>query len=210
MEQNNLEQISFTEDQIDVLKEFMNIALGQTTASLAEILDAFGTMHIPKVSIKKVSELRDSMKEVLSDDELYYVTKQLFSSSFGGECIFLMDTKSAKNLGDHLFNTENSTTDEISDAVLEITNIITSTIISRLTEELDTQVQFFAPATQLLDSSAIVEVDDISIYTSVIIVCTMIEFKEQNFYGYIYILTKDEAITSLQKLIDRKLEELFS
>lgn len=202
--------INFNADQMDVLKEFMNIALGETTASLANILDAFGTMHIPTISVQQISDLQNVLEESLSPAATYFVTKQLFASNFGGECIFLMDTNSAKNLADHIFNSEDSTDEEINDAVLEITNVITSTIISRLTAELDTQVQFFAPTTQLSNSMNIIEPDELNLYSTVIIVSTMLEFKEQNFYGYVYILTKDEAIKSLQDLIDRKLEELLS
>jgi chemotaxis protein CheC len=206
--QNN-QIINFNADQMDVLKEFMNIALGETTASLANILDAFGTMHIPTISVKQISDLQNIIEESLSSTAVYFVTKQLFASNFGGECIFLMDTNSAKNLADHIFANGDSSDEEINDAVLEITNVITSTIISRLTAELDTQVQFFAPSTQLSNSANIIESDELNLYSTVIIVSTMLEFKDQNFYGYIYILTKDEAIKSLQDLIDRKLEELL-
>jgi chemotaxis protein CheC len=199
-----LNSIHFNEDQTDALKEFMNISIGQATSHVAELLDAFGTMHIPEISIQDMSELNQVVVENINQNLNYYVMKQLFAGKFGGECVFIISEDSASNLGSHLYDIENPKRDDITDAVMELTNIVTSSIISRLTEELDVQVQFFAPTSNFLNASNIIDDEEITSYSKIIVVSTELEFKDQNISANIFILTKDEAITSLRDLIDKK------
>lgn len=201
--------LEFNEDQIDALREFMNVSIGAATASLANLLDAFGTMHIPKIEICDSGELNQKIESTIDSESMHYVTKQLFTGKFGGECMFIISEESARNLGRHLYNATTPSKDDISDAVIELTNILTSTIVSRLTQELDTQVQFFVPSSQFIDAHSIVSRDDVADYSKIIIISTILDFKDQKINGNIYILTRDEAIKSLKILIDKKLEEIY-
>ncbi|MFA7070082.1 MAG: chemotaxis protein CheC [Sulfurimonas sp.] len=203
-------EITISEDQQDVLRELMNIALGEATSNIAQLLNAFGTMHIPQISTSSTKYLRSIISQDLDPNLKYYVTKQLFSGEFGGEIIFTVDEASSKNLSNTVFQTENSSSSEIDDAVMELTNIVTSTIVSRLATELNTTVQFFAPSTSIKAPEDIVDYSDIDNYTNVVILRTCIEFQEQNISGLIFILTKNGATLRLVELIDKKLEELFS
>ena len=201
--------LEFNEDQIDALREFMNVSIGAATASLANLLDAFGTMHIPKIEICDSSELSQKIESTIDLESMYYATKQLFTGKFGGECMFIISEESARNLGRHLYNVTTPSRDDVSDAVIELTNILTSTIVSRLTQELDTQVQFFVPSSQFIDAHSIVNSEDVADYSKIIIISTILDFKDQKINGNIYILTKDEAIKSLKILIDKKIEEIY-
>ncbi|MDX9813365.1 MAG: chemotaxis protein CheC [Sulfurimonadaceae bacterium] len=203
-------EITISEDQQDVLRELMNIALGEATSNIAQLLNAFGTMHIPQISTSSTKYLRSIISQDLDPNLKYYVTKQLFSGEFGGEIIFTVDEASSKNLSNTVFQTENSSSSEIDDAVMELTNIVTSTIVSRLATELNTTVQFFAPSTSIKAPEDIVDYSDIDNYTNIVILRTCIEFQEQNISGLIFILTKNGATLRLVELIDKKLEELFS
>lgn len=204
MQENN-----FNEDQLDALREFMNVALGAATANVASLLEAFATMHVPKINVYTSKELIPKIQEEVKKTSKYYVMKQLFTGKFGGECMFVMEDKSAQNLGNYLYDTPNPSNDDINDAVIELTNILSSTIISRLTQELGTQVQFFVPSSQLLAANNIINYEDVKSYSSIITISTVLDFQDQKIGGYIYIFTKDEAIESLKKLIDDKLEELY-
>jgi chemotaxis protein CheC len=201
--------LEFNEDQIDALREFMNVSIGAATANLANLLDAFGTMHIPKIEICNSSELSQKIESTINLESMYYATKQLFTGKFGGECMFIISEESARNLGRHLYKATTPSRDDISDAVIELTNILTSTIVSRLTQELDTQVQFFVPSSQFIDAHSIVNSEDVADYSKIIIISTILDFKDQKINGNIYILTKDEAIKSLKILIDKKIEEIY-
>lgn len=200
----------FSEDHLDVLKELMNIAMGNATASIADLLQAFGTMHIPYISVSHMDGLKLFIEETIPSDPRYYVTKQLFGGEFGGEFIFIMTNESAFNLGNYLYDVSEPKTADILDAVIELTNILSATIISRLTEELNTKVQFFVPSTEVIDGNHLIGIDETLNYHKIIIVSTQMIFQNQNISGHIFILTKDEMIERLRALIDQKLEELYA
>lgn len=202
--------LEFNEDQTDALRELVNVSIGAATASLANLLDAFATMHIPKIEICDSSELEHKIESTIDMSSMYYATKQLFTGEFGGECMFVISEGSALNLGKHLYGVTVPSKDDINDAVIELTNILTSTIVSRLTKELGTQVQFFVPSSQFINADAIIRNEDIADYSKIIIISTILDFQDQRINGNIYILTKDKAIESLKILIDKKIEEIYS
>ena len=200
----------FNEEQVDALREFMNVGLGAATSNIAELLDAFATIHVPEIIVCDSDRLTQILKSKLDNKSKYYIIKQLFTGKFGGECMFVMNEESANKLGDHLYDVKNPSHDDINDAVIELTNILASTIVSRLTLELGTDVQFFVPSSLFLDAEEIINYEDIKHYSKIIIISTVLDFQDQQINGYIYILTKDESILSLKELIDNKLEELYS
>lgn len=207
----NTQVIHFSEEHVDVLRELINIAIGSATANIAELLNAFGTMHIPSVRVATFDELKSHIESSIASDEKNYVTKQLFAGEFGGENMFIISEESALNLGNHLYNTQAISETDMLDAVIELTNILSATIVGRLTEELDTQVQFVVPSTQLIiGPNHIIDDKDINNYKQVIIISTVMEFEDKNIHGQIYIMTKDESIQSLKELIDKKLEALYN
>jgi len=205
-----METSEFSADHLDVLKELMNIAMGNATASIADLLQAFGTMHIPYISVSDMNGLKTFIEETIPANQHYYVTKQLFGGMFGGEFIFVMTDESAANLGNYLYDISNPEEADILDAVIELTNILSATIISRLTEELNTKVQFFVPSTEMVKDNNLIGLSETLEYHKIIIVSTQMVFQNQNISGYIFILTKGEMIEKLRHLIDKKLEELYS
>ncbi|HQS67948.1 MAG TPA: chemotaxis protein CheC [Sulfuricurvum sp.] len=204
--QNN----EFSSDHLDVLKELMNIAMGNATANIADLLQAFGTMHIPHLQISDVDGLKNYIKMTISSEDEYYVTKQLFGGKIGGEFIFLVNKESAINLGNYLYDTVKVSDADIMDAVIELTNILSSTTIGRLTDELNTKVQFFAPYTEVVSGDPLISEEETLNYHKIIIISTVLEFQKHKISGQIFILSRDEMIISLRELIDQKLEELYS
>jgi chemotaxis protein CheC len=200
----------FSEDHLDVLRELMNIAMGNATASIADLLHAFGKMHIPKILISDMEGLHRYIQSTVSADQTHYVTKQLFGGLFSGEFLFVISENSAQNLGHYLYDVKEPSEGDILDAVVELTNILSATIISRLSEELNTKVQFFVPSTDRVEGNALISPDDLLNYHNIIIINTRMEFEDHNIDGHVFILTKDEMISNLKALIDRKLEELYA
>ncbi|MDO9305036.1 MAG: chemotaxis protein CheC [Sulfuricurvum sp.] len=205
-----LKRVEFSGDHLDVLRELMNIAVGNATASIADLLQAFGTMHIPKIAISDIKGLKQYMHETIPSESSHYVTKQLFGGPLGGEFIFVITDEVAINLGNHLYDVEAPNDADIYDAVIELTNILSATMISRLTEELNIKVQFFLPSTEIISGNDLIYLEETAEYSQIIIISTQMEFQNQNINGHIFILAKDAMIQSLKDLIDQKLEELYA
>jgi len=193
-----------TEDEQDVLQELMNIAYGSATAVVAEMLDAFATLSIPNIQIMPVSELLQTFENLKSKS--YFFSSQAFAGEFSGESAFFIDTRSAQNLAKHL---EVESDEDLDDAILELTNVLTSTLTTKLTQEMQTQVSFSLPNISHIPLSKITNVAAFKNYSQVIVIDTQLLFKDQKINGEIFILTKDESIQWLKLKLNNILEQLM-
>ena len=195
---------TLTEDEKDVLQELMNMAYGSATAVVADMLDAFASLSIPNIEIMDVNQLLSNFHSLKSSS--YFFSTQAFNGEFNGESAFFIDETSAKNLATHL-ELENS--DDLDDAILELTNVLTSTLTTKLAHEMNTAVSYSLPNISKVPLEDIVEVQTFKQYTQVIVIDTQLDFQDQKINGEIFILTKDDSILWLKTKLNTILEELI-
>jgi chemotaxis protein CheC len=196
--------LTLTDDEKDVLQELMNVAYGNATAVVAEMLDAFASLNIPNIKILKTSELVTELHSIQS--ESYFFSTQGFIGEFSGESAFFIDSESAKNLAAHL---ELDTDEDLDDAILELTNVLTSSLTTRLAQEMETEVKFSLPSISKLPYDAVVSNHSFKEYSQVIVIDTQLNFKDQKINGEIFILTQDGSIEWLKNRLNSILEALM-
>ncbi|MGA1931948.1 chemotaxis protein CheC [Arcobacter sp. YIC-464] len=203
-----MNNISLNEDERDCLQELMNIAYGSASSAIADIIDAFATLAIPNINIINVCELKPYLNKQLNNKE-HFVSSQLINGDFQGENLFIIDRESALNLSGEfdLIDDENLTDEEISDIILEITNILSSTTISSLIEEMDSYASFSPPSITLINNASQLEDNLIEQYQQVIIISTELNFAEQNIFGHLLMLATDESILHIKRTINKILDE---
>jgi chemotaxis protein CheC len=192
-----------TEDEKDVLQELMNVAYGNAAAVIADMLDAFASLSIPNITIVKTSELLETFHELKSSS--YFFSTQAFSGEFNGESAFFINEESAENLAKHL---EIESSEDLDDAILELTNVLTSSQTTKLAQEMDTEVSFSLPSISKIPLDEISNVETFQVYSQVIVINTDLNFKDQKIHGKIFILTKDESIQWLKSKLNNILEQL--
>lgn len=64
--------LTLTEDEQDALQELMNIAYGDATAIVAEMLDAYATLSIPNIRIIETTTLLEEMKGLKGGGKLFF------------------------------------------------------------------------------------------------------------------------------------------
>ena len=203
------QKITLTDDEKDCLQELMNMAYGSATAAITEILDAFAKLSIPTIQIINAEELKPYLSNELNFNEEHLVALQQINGTLNGENMFLIDKKSATNMAQKFGLTEDEINeDEICDITLEITNILSSSTISKLAEDIETSVSFSAPSIKIIKS--IDELNNIFInkYQKVIIISTKLEFVDLNINGELFILTKDDSILFIKEKLNKILDEL--
>ncbi len=199
-----MEEIVLTEDEQDVLQELINVAYGNATAVVAEMLDAFATLSIPKINIMPTKQLLEEFYH--KKNSSYFFSTQAFIGDFSGETAFFLDEDSALNLAKHL---ELESDEDIDDAILELTNILTSSLTTRLAEEMDTQVSFALPSISKIPLNEIDKIKTFQQYSQVIVIETELNFEDQKINGEIFILTKDGSIEWLKQQLNKILEALI-
>ena len=203
-----MKSITLTEDERDCLQELMNVAYGSATAAITEILDAFAQLSIPKIQIINADELKGYLSNELNLDVEHLVSLQQINGTLCGENMFVIDKESAKNIAYKFGLEENEVNDEeIADIVLEITNILSSSTISKLAEDIDTNVSFSAPTVKTITSINQLKNLFISKYEKVIIVSTQLKFEDLNINAELFILTTDNSILYIKEKLNKILDE---
>ena len=202
-------EINLTEDQKDCLQELMNVAYGSATAAITEILNAFANLSIPKIQIIDSSDLKHYLSNKLNLKMEHLVSLQELNGPISGENMFVIDKQSAINIAYKFGLEEDEINDnEISDIVLEITNILSSSTISKLAEDIDANVSFSAPSIKSLTSVNQLNNLFITKYEKVIIISTELKFEELNIRAELFILTTDNSILYIKEKLNKILDEL--
>src|SRR5574344_640971 len=204
MDQN----ITLTEDEKDCLQELMNVAYGSATAAITEILDAFAKLSIPKIQIINAQNLKSYLSKELNLNEEHLVALQQINGVLSGENMFVIDKKSAKSMAYKFgLSEEEINEEEICDITLEITNILSSSTISKLAEDIETCVSFSAPTIRIINSIDELNNIFISQYEKVIIISTKLEFIDLNIDGELFSLTRDNSILCIREKLNKILDE---
>ena len=201
--------INLTEDERDCLQELMNVAYGSATAAITEILDAFATLSIPNINIINADELNHYLSSELDFKVEHIISLQQINGVICGENMFVIDKESAKNIAYKFGLEEDEVNDEeIADVVLEITNILSSSTISKLAEDIDTNVSFSAPTIKTLTSIDQLKNLFISKYEKVIIISTQLKFEDLDINAELFIFTTDNSILYIKEKLNKILDEL--
>ncbi len=88
--------MQLTEEQIDALKELINIGVGRATSVLNEMVDAYIKLQIPNIKVLTAQELQQELQQRFDDDILSAVQLS-FNGSFRGmaELVFPRESASA-------------------------------------------------------------------------------------------------------------------
>lgn len=200
--------ITLNEDEKDCLQELMNVAYGSATAAITEILDAFAKLSIPKIQIINADELKPYLSKELNFNVEHIISLQQINGTLCGENMFVIDKQSAKNIAYKFGLEEDEANDEeIADVVLEITNILSSSTISKLAEDIDTNVSFSAPTIKTLTSIDQLKNLFISKYEKVIIISTQLKFEDLDINAELFIFTTDNSILYIKEKINKILDE---
>ncbi len=194
------------EDELKgVLSELINIAFGSATATIADLFDNFATLHVPDITLTAVTEINEFVMGSF-DDQNIYVTTQQFKGQFQGEIVLAIDTKSAQNMQSILGEEDDVDEITIQQSLLEISNILGSSCIGKLAELLDTNVTFAPPA---IDYGKLL-IKDVtnSPYSHVIVISTVLEFKEIEILGKLFILFSDEMFIWLEQALAEFMENI--
>lgn len=200
-------------DEIECLEEIVNISFGSAASVIADLFESFATLSIPSLEIVNSNSLNGHISRYyVSKDDIYLATQE-FKGAFEGETIFFIDDESAINLVKLLFEINDVNKREIdieqndiNGAILEISNIVSSSCISKIGELLNTSILFSAPVIELSDNQRTMFDNQLLDCEQVIVIETNLEFKDKNINAYLAILPSNYSFGWLQKALQEFLE----
>lgn len=133
----------FTDMQIDVLKELVNIGGGNAATSISKMVDKPIDMDVPTINILNYNQVYDT---IMSEDTI--VNAILMSMEGAGEGVFLyiMDMESTDRLVDMMFSSGAEIDEEMKASMMEeVVNILVSSFLSSISKMLEIDLCLTVP-----------------------------------------------------------------
>ena len=207
-EANTAQVVPITGEHLEILQEFTNIAVGRSAAALAELLDMFVTLTVPRVEIVTTEEVYRILTAFSEEGTGACAVEQLFRGDLNGQAIMVMSNRGLANLRTALLSPE-----EIEDlgedeakreVLLEVGNLVISSATGMLIELLGGQMAF-APPRVLLEG---LQAPSDAKTRPALLVDTRLETAEIGVEGRVAVIQDPNSSEWLGESLERAVEEL--
>lgn len=197
-------QYTLTEKEKGVLEELVNISFGLSASLVEQLLETPVHLHIPKIEVIDLNDMSAFLEAHDSGKLPLYISKQLFRGKVAGEIVFTLPSQSAIEFAKILYKEESELTrNYVEGSLLELTNIMTSSCVGQLTEMLGVEAHFVEPYISLSDTKNFITSNDLTTYTKIIAMKTLLDLEEISISGDMFILTNPESFSTLKELIGK-------
>jgi chemotaxis protein CheC len=205
---------NFSEEELDILQEVMNVAFGQATSDLAELIDIHVVLNVPKIKSIQGKDLPEYIKNTIKDYETTNIVAQNYLGKFKGNALLIFPLGAGRDLikmlgteseelasGDQLNTLENET-------LIEVGNILIGACIGKLAELLKEHVTYSPPRVITHDSSNSDMFENIvKSNHSAITMKTVFGFEGRDINGSLFLINNPESIKWLKTALHTFMEQ---
>lgn len=152
-----MSHINYTDDQYEMLKEVVNLAMGQAGKDLATILNSFVDLSVPEIQIVEAEKIAEKVlkESVFDENEKVNLFRQTFHSiSFmDGEAIVIFNNETRQQFAQILGVSGQMNSMEEIDFMLELTNLMVGACLNSISGQLFSQKMSFSPPELLSENS---------------------------------------------------------
>ncbi len=195
-----------TDDQKEALQEIANIGMGQAGASIAQVLDHFVRLSIPRILFLRHDDMAASLRSAVGEDQVSAV-RQAFHSSMRGEAIVVFGEQRCNDLADLMGYEQDLDRSAELELLLDITNILVGACLGGIAEQLREKMSF-SPPSLMADRVAIEKLlsgGEVSWHNALLVEVNF-SLEQRNFACHLLILMTENEIKSLATALDRFLE----
>lgn len=210
-------KVDYTEDQYDMLKEVVNVAMGQAGSDLAAILKSFVDLSVPEIKIVEAEKIVETVlrESVFAENDAVNAFRQSFSnmSLMDGEAIVIFNNETRERFSEFLGLTSRMDSVQELEFMLELTNLMVGACLNSISEQLFEQEMSFLPPALVAENKKLNQVAyetfkrrnlkwDYSLFAKI-----TFNLKDKSFKSDLLILLSEKAIDAVSKSIDKLLEE---
>jgi len=138
---------SLTPDDRDALQEIVNVGMGAAGAGLAEVLDTFVCLSIPRVQIVNAAQITDAVQQAKWARGDVSAVRQAFYNEINGEVIVLFGPDGCRELSDLIGHEGAVGARELEqEMLLEVSNILVGACMNGIARQLHTDFGYSAPS----------------------------------------------------------------
>lgn len=191
-----------TEKQRDALTEIINIAFSRTANSLSELTGNRILLDPPKVDILPIDEVSGKLGKEINGEVA--TVHQIFTGSFSGDALLLLDYQGAVKLVNIISGEEiefEYFTPSLKEVLMEVGNILLNACLGMFGNLLQLHISFSVPKLHLDELHSILDTLIISQegLKYALIAVTRFRIKDTSITGYLVIIL---GVASLEKLLE--------
>lgn len=196
-------------DEQDALREVANIAMGQAGSVLAQVLDTYVALSVPRVRIVGISDLAHIIADLVGADHGVIGVRQAFYTNPRGEVIVLFDKQRCRSLSGLLGYDD--LVDEFveHEALLDVSNLIAGACMNGIASQLGAELSFSAPSI-IFDGAVMDSRLDLghADWTHMLLLEIHFNIESSGLSCHLIILTPEESIAMIRQEINRILQSL--
>ncbi len=126
-----------TIELLDSYQELSNVAMGEAASLLAQLLDTFIELPIPRIQLIDACELEAMLAQTFQADTLTTLCQGFIAPGIAGEALLTMSTRNADNLA-RLLKHDGILTEQVErELVMDIANVLIGAFLNGLGTQLD-------------------------------------------------------------------------
>lgn len=218
----NDQRVIFTDEEKDILQEIMNIAFGNATADLAELIDIQVILSVPDVQVLNFEALPDYLGGMIPRGQKNSVAGQNFWGEFNGSGLLFLPSGTERSLSRFLnvSHLDTPTMDEgysrspkdddtiKSGLLLEISNILIGACVGKISDLLNTLVSYTPPEVLSMEKTDYnFLLQHFETEETAIVMKTVFQFDKQNVNGLLLIMTNRGSLGWLRNALVTFMEQ---
>lgn len=193
----------FTEDQLDALREIVNIAMGRAGDSLARLLDRFIDLPVPEMRFVKAPLVLTALREMVRDHEAITAVRQAFTSIAPGECLVLFGSASFKELAELTGHegSENQAAEE--ELLLDVANLLVGACLGGIGDQLGQELSYSPPSLICMRDSIDRVLDPTTLpWSTALLLEVNFRIEDKAFVAHLLIFWPESAIVAVRQHLD--------
>ncbi|AZN36254.1 chemotaxis protein CheC [Iodobacter ciconiae] len=203
------EELFLTEEQTDALQEITNIAMGRAGAQLAQILDTFIKLSVPRINIIQASSVSSNILNMIGSKNAATAIRQSFNGSLSGEAMVVYDQHGCRNLADLMGY--DGVIDRASERelLLDVGNVLVGACLNGVADLLGASLVYSAPTimAENVEVDKLINIKQVT-WNYALLVEVHFTLEIRDFTCHLLTLMPEESILRLQLAIDAFMEKI--
>ena len=202
---------ALSNEQRDALQELTNIAMGQAGSSLAQLLDAFVDLSVPRIRIVQVVDLPETMAEMVGKKNLVSAARQSFQGYLRGEAIVIFGEPGSHTLADLMGYEGELGESSQAELLLDVANVLTGACLGGMMEQIrnftettgPTELSFSMPSIMARNVPAEKLIDPAKVqWSHSLFLEVNFAIKDRNFVAHLTMLMPEDGIEKVRGIVD--------
>jgi len=194
----------FTAVHRDALQEVANVAMGEAGAKLAELLDTFVRLSVPRILISDAAEVPDTLGKLLEPHNAVTAVRQSFLSRIQGEAIVLFGEAGCAELADLMGYDGVLAPSERREVLLDIANVLVGACLGGVFRQFGLELGFTAPSLLAEDTPAqrLIRADTLD-WSRALLVEVNFRLEQGAFSSHLIVLLPERSIDRMRESLDQ-------